>query len=139
MNYRAIAGAATRLTVCIVLSVAFAFGIFKGVELRWVPPQLFEVWWMMGKYFAEAIAAVTPQHWIHGHPTSETYWPAATAAGLVLLSAVIVWALIIFVAWYLLRLYLGRRRRQRSNNAAQSDALRSALGAPTHSAPGRGR
>jgi hypothetical protein len=139
MNYRAIAGAATRLTVCIVLSVAFAFGVFKGLELRWLPPQVFEVWWMVGKYFAMAIAAVTPQHWIHVHPASETYWPAATAAGLVLFSAVIVWALVIFLAWYLVGLYFGRRGRQRSNNAAQSDALRSALGAPTHSAPGRGR
>ena len=107
MNLLRCAYLGTGAVLSVLISTAIAVGIFKAAELRVLPPYVFDVWWFLGKYVAMVLVHVIPHAWIHGSPTSETYWPAATSAGFVILCAIVIWAVVVFVAGLVVR-RLGR-------------------------------
>ena len=121
MNLRLSAYIGIRVVASAVLSVLLAFTIFKLAEVRSLESSVapvFNAWWTTGRYVALGLSQVLPQDWIHGAPKSETYWPAASAAGFVLVSAVVAWTVIIFAIWLALGRYVWPKLRHRSNHAA---------------------
>ena len=91
-----------------------------------------KIWLWPGMELASLFDQLMPHELLYGSPESRDYWPAATFVSMkLLLSVASWWALVLGIglAWRLLK----------PNAAAQSDALRTALGTPTDGATGHER
>ena|SRR5690349_6062938 len=111
MQIRSYAIAAGRLVVCLAISAILAVLVFKLAELKSSFSTLVLLaWWKTGQYFAIPLSYIVPQQWIFGDPKSDTYWPAAGAAGFTVLSCVFTWGLIMFAIWSFVAHYLRRSR-----------------------------
>src|SRR5688500_9433090 len=100
-------------------SVILALTIIKAAQRGSLPIYVMEAWWRPGKQFATALAYVMPPEWIHGSPNNETYWPAVSSMGFVILCSVAIWTLILLGVGLCVSRYVRSKRARRPNSLTQ--------------------
>ena len=79
----------------LIASVAISFGLFLVAML--IPVGCTRLIWLLpGKVVAPILAAVLPQAWVTGDPTSENHWHVVSGGGFDILCGILFWVVVIF-------------------------------------------